>query len=96
MKNKILETDVSAALDTIARALRNYSGESLTCHLFVETREKVPEEGTDFYAFEVRKKDEVIYELGRRVAYCWDDDNGGNEVIRETYNCFGGRCDGTD
>ena len=96
MKNKILETEVSASLETIARALRDYSGDGLTCHLFVETREKKPEFGTDFYAFEVRKDDEVLLELGRRIAYCWDDDNGGNEIIRETYNCFGGCDDGTD
>lgn len=97
MKEKILETEVSNACETIARALRAYSNEPVHLTLEIHTRESMPEKGTDFYSFEVSDKHcNLVLELGRRIAYCWDDDNGGMEVIRETYKCYGGAPDGTD
>ena len=95
MKNKILETTISNACETITKALRNYSKEPLSLVIQIDTREAVPEKGTDFYSFEISDpKGDVIMDLGMRVAYCWDDNNG-QEVIRETYKCYGGVCDGT-
>ena len=97
MKEKIIETQISEACETIARALRAYSGRSLHCGIRIHTREKQPEKGTDFYSFEIEDTEEnLLLDLGKRIAYCWDDDNGGMEVIRETYKCYGGADDGTD
>ena len=97
MKEKILETEVSNACETIARALRAYSNEPVHVNIEINTRESIPEKGTDFYSFDViNRRGHLIFELGRRIAYCWDDDNGGQEVIRETYKCYGGAPDGTD
>lgn len=97
MKEKILETEVSDACETIARALRAYSNKPVMLTVDIVTREEIPEKGTDFYAFVLRDvTGRIIFDLGRRIAYCWDDDNGGMEVIRETYTCFGGVEDGKD
>ena len=97
MKEKILETEVSDACETIARALRAYSNKPVMLTIDISTRETVPEKGTDFYSFVLRDvTGRIIFDLGRRIAYCWDDDNGGIEVIRETYTCFGGVEDGKD
>ena len=96
MKDKILETEISNACEAIAKALRNYTNEPLTCCIQIDTREAIPEKGTDFYSFDiVDPKGDVIMELGMRVAYCWDDNNG-QEVIRETYKSYGGVDDGTE
>lgn len=96
MKDKILETEISNACETIAKALRNYSKEPLTLVIQIDTREAVPEKGTDFYSFDISNpKGDVIMELGMRIAYCWDDNNG-QEVIRETYKSFGGVDDGRE
>lgn len=96
MKDKILETIISDACETIAKALRNYTNEPLTCCIQIDTREAIPEKGTDFYSFDiVDPSGDAILELGRRVAYCWDDNNG-QEVIRETYTSYGGVDNGTD
>lgn len=97
MKNKILETEISSACETIARALRAYSAEPVKLFLDIKTRETIPEVGTDFYSFEVYDlHGRILLDLGQRIAYCWDDDNGGMEVIRETYRCYGGAKDGTN
>lgn len=97
MKKKILETEVSDACEIIAKALRKYTDEPLSLVINIDTREAFPEIGTDFYSFYIRDpKGELVLELGRRAAYCWDDENGGREVIRETYNSFGGVDDGTE
>lgn len=86
MKNKIMETQISDALETIARALRAYTDKPLICNLFVETREEIPEKGTDFYSFSISLGDETIFEKGERISYDFDLIDG--EYIRETYNCF--------
>lgn len=97
MKEKILETEISNACETIARALRAYSNKPTKLFLDIKTRETIPEQGTDFYSFEVYDiRGHVLLDLGRRIAYCWDDDNGGQEMIRETYKCYGGVDDGTE
>jgi len=97
MKNKILETEISEACETIARALRAYSGKPIFLKTYIYTRETHPEKGTDFYSFVLKDKHgNTLLDLGKRIAYCWDDDNGGMEVIRETYKCYGGADDGTD
>lgn len=96
MKEKILETEVSNACETIARALRAYSNKPVQLTVDIITREEIPEKGTDFYSFVLRDAGRIIFDLGRRISYCWDDDNGGMEVIRETYTCFGGVEDGKD
>ena len=97
MKKKILETEISSACETIAKALRNFSNEPLSLIINIDTREAVPEKGTDFYSFDITDpKGDVIMELGMRIAYCWDDERGGIEVIRETYKCYGGVDDGTN
>lgn len=96
MKDKILETTISNACETITKALRNYSKEPLTLVIHIDTRETVPEKGTDFYSFDIRDpKGYLIMDLGMRVAYCWDEQNG-QEVIRETYKSYGGVDDGTE
>lgn len=90
MKEKLLETAISDACETIAKALRNYTDGPLSCVIQIDTRESVPEIGTDFYSFDIANSNgDVLLELGRRVAYCWDDNNS-QEVIRETYNSYGG------
>ena len=97
MKNKIVETQISEACETIARALRAYSGKPIHLNIYINTRETFPEKGTDFYSFILKDfYGNKLLDLGRRIAYCWDDDNGGMEVIRETYKCFGGADDGED
>lgn len=97
MKKKILETEISDACESIAKSLRKYTDEPLSLVINVDTREAFPEIGTDFYSFDIRDpKGELILELGMRIAYCWDDERGGMEVIRETYKSFGGVDDGTD
>ena len=96
MKDKILETTISNACETIAKALRHYSKEPLELIINIDTREAVPEEGTDFYSFVITdSKGDVVMDLGKRIAYCWDDNNG-QEVIRETYKSYGGVDDGTE
>lgn len=97
MKDKILESQISDACETIARALRAYSGRALHCGININTREQHPEKGTDFYDFAVEDLEgNELLDLGMRIAYCWDDDNGGMEVIRETYKCYGGADDDPD
>jgi len=97
MKDKILETEISNACETIARALRAYSNKPVRLSVEIVTRETVPEKGADFYMFVLRDvTGRTIFDLGRRISYCWDDDNGGIEVIRETHTCFGGVDDGTE
>ena len=96
MKDKILETTISNACEAIAKALRRYSKEPLQLTINIDTREVAPEKGTDFYSFEISDpKGGVIMELGKRIAYCWDDTSG-QEAIRETYKCYGGVDDGTE
>lgn len=99
MKDKILETEISNACETIAKALRHYSDEpmALTIWLrthepseFIEELDTVPERGTDYYTFDISdRKGKTVFELGRRISYCIDQTNG-QEAILGTRTCFGG------
>lgn len=96
MKDKILETKVSDACETIARALRAYSNKPVRLTVEIVTRETVPEKGADFYLFVLRDvTGRIIFDLGRRISYCIDKTNG-QEAILGTCTCFGGVDDGRE
>lgn len=96
MKDKILETEISNACETIAKALRHYSDEPMTLTIWLRTHETVPERGADFYSFDISdRKGKTVLELGRRISYCIDQTNG-QEAILGTCTCYGGVDDGTE
>ena len=83
MKDKILETVITKCAETMARALRSYSGESMTCRIYIETR--MPEhEGGDAYGLRVRYKptQAEILEGANVIRYMEGPD--GTELIRRT------------
>ena len=93
MKDKILKTEISAACERIARALRQYSNEPMTCEIFVVTRDSEPIQDSDFYSIEVsfagKDTENVdIINQGVKVAYSFDPHEG--EKIRNTEVIFGG------
>lgn len=97
MKDKILKTEVTAACERIARALRQYSNEPMTCELFVETHDSEPIQDSDFYSMTVsfggKEAENVdIMKQGVRVTYIFDQFEG--EKIRNTEILFGGEEDG--
>lgn len=83
MKDKVLETVVAQSVEHIARALRNYSGEPIGCHVYVETRMN-SHDGADAYSFRVfhKKGREIIVTKAGEVHYIIGDD--GSEMIRRT------------
>ena len=97
MKYKLLETEIMAAAETIAKALRTYTGDSMACEVFVESREQ---SGSDFVAINVtyNKEDEhgTVINKGERIIYSFDDFEG--EAILKTipvFSSLGGDSDGT-
>lgn len=95
MKDKILETEISNACETIAKALRHYSDEPMTLTVWLRTHETIPERGADFYSFDISNgKGKTVFELGRRISYYTD--NNGQEAILGTCTCYGGVDDGTE
>ena len=83
MKKKVLETVIAQSVEHIARALRNYSGEPIGCHVYIETRMK-SHDGGDAYSFRTyRNKDrEIIVTKAGEVHYIIGDD--GSEMILKT------------
>jgi len=83
MKDKVLETVIAQSVEHIARALRNYSGEAIGCHIYIETRMNA-HEGGDAYSFRTFKKKgrEIIVTKAGEVHYIIGDD--GSEMIRRT------------
>lgn len=97
MKYKLLETNIMAAAETIAKALRTYTGESMACEVFIESRE---EAGSDFVAIKVTYNSEdehgTVINKGERIIYSFDDFEG--EAILKTipvFASFGGDSGGT-
>ena len=93
MKDKILKTEISAACERIARALRQYSNEPMTCEIFVVTRDSEPIQDSDFYSMEIsfggeNAENVDIIKQGARVTYLFDRFEG--EKIRNTEIIFGG------
>lgn len=93
MKDKILKTEISAACERIARALRQYSNEPMTCEIFVVTRDSEPIQDSDFYSMEIsfggeNAENVDIIKQGARVTYLFDQFEG--EKIRNTEIIFGG------
>ena len=93
MKDKILKTEISAACERIARALRQYSNEPMTCEIFVVTRDSEPIQDSDFYSMEIsfggeNAENVDIIKQGARVTYLFDRFEG--EKIRNTEVIFGG------
>ena len=93
MKDKILKTEISAACERIARALRQYSNEPMTCDIFIETRDSEPIKDSDFYSMTVSFGGENVENVdiikqGARVTYQFDRFEG--EKIRKTEILFGG------
>lgn len=93
MKDKILKTEISAACERIARALRQYSNEPMTCDIFIETRDSEPIQDSDFYSMEIsfggeNAENVDIIKQGARVTYLFDRFEG--EKIRNTEVIFGG------
>ena len=68
MKNKILETELTTACESIARTLRAYSGHQFTVNIRLKT-----EPGrTDTYDLEVWptvSPDDIIINIGARIYY---------------------------
>ena len=83
MKDKILETVITKCAETMARALRSYSGESMTCRIYIETRMH-EHEGGDAYGYRVRYKPTQceILDKANQIHYMRDEE--GTEKIRRT------------
>lgn len=67
MENKLLYTDVTAAIEALALALRRYSGGSMFCRIEVLTRDKdQDDEAPDLYTFGIHpgSSDEIILSEG--------------------------------
>lgn len=98
MKDKIILTDILTASEKIARAMRAYSGESLACDVFIETREKDPHEGTDVVTVRLMYNSEdehgEIFGAGWRISYTFDNHEG--ELIKDTVRIFGEEFGGDD
>ena len=93
MKDKILNTEITAACERIARALRQYTDKPMTCEVIVETHDGEPVQDTDFYSIEVsfagKDTENVdIINQGVKVNYSFDPHEG--EKIRNTEVIFGG------
>lgn len=93
MKDKILKTEISTACERIARALRQYSNEPMTCEIFVVTRDSEPIQDSDFYSMEIsfggeNAENVDIIKQGARVTYLFDRFEG--EKIRNTEIVYGG------
>lgn len=83
MKDKILETKVTAAVEIIARALRAYTDRPMSCRIYVETR--IPaKNGGDAYGIRCRQKRPYvpIMEKVNDITYTIDAD--GCELILKT------------
>ena len=98
MKDKILNTELTAACERIARALRQYTDKPMTCEVIVETHDAEPLQDTDFYSLEVsfagKDTENVdIINQGVKVTYSFDPHEG--EKIRKTEVIFGGLEDGS-
>lgn len=84
MKEKILETVITKCAETIARALRAYSGERIGCKIYVETRVK-DHDGGDSYSVIARYKPSqlpAMEPIFREIQY--DTQGDGTELIRRT------------
>ena len=93
MKDKILKTEISAACERIARALRQYSNEPMTCEIFVKTHDSEPTQDSDSYSMTVsfggeNAENVDIIKQGARVTYQFDRFEG--EKIKNTEIIFGG------
>lgn len=95
MKDKVLQTEIISHLEHIAKAMRAYSDKSVVLDVFIETRETVPQNGTDFMAVKLswntEDEDSTIFDKGIRISYVWGE--YGDEMIRDTVTCFGGKED---
>ena len=93
MKDKILKTEISAAAERIARALRAYTDNPMNCNLTVETRDSEPVEDGDFYTIEISFSGEneenvdIINQIVK-ITYIFDQFEG--EKIKKTEIIFGG------
>ena len=92
MKDKLLQTEIMTASENIAKAMRSYTGKSMACEIFIETRETKPEDDTDFVAIKCtwnsEDEDGTIFDKGERIYYSFTDREG--YQIRKTVPVFGG------
>lgn len=90
MRDKILKTEIAAAAERIARALRAYSGQPMSCDLYVVSHNTSPDDN-DFYSIEVSIDGEEsvnIIKQGAEITYSFDRFEG--EKIKSTKIIFGG------
>lgn len=83
MKDKVLETIISAGAENIARALRNYTGEPMTCRIRVETRQNKDGQ-PDIYGIRVRYKKSHALILDNNTEIFYTEEQDGREVIAKT------------
>ena len=91
MRDKILKTEIAAAAERIARALRAYSGQSMSCDLYVVSHNTSLPGDNDFYSIEVSIDGEEsvnIIKQGAKITYSFDAFEG--EKIKSTKIVFGG------
>ena len=83
MKDKVLKAEITTAVEHIARALRNYSGNTMSCRIYVETR-AAAHDGNDTYSVWARQKypHTTIFDASNEIQYAFDKING--EVIIRT------------
>lgn len=90
MKDKVLYGEVMKAAESLARALRAYTGEPMNCILTVFTRDQLiktpgdPEGIPDYYSVLIRSTecehyDDSTMKLVNKIYY--SDDEFGNEKI---------------
>ena len=83
MKDKILETVITKCAETIARALRAYSGDRMACRVYIETRLK-DHDGGDCYGIRVRMKPSRLLVIDKASEIHYDIQGDGTELIRRT------------
>lgn len=92
MKDKVLSSNVRKAVESLARALRNYTSEPMNCELSIYTRDTTvkteddPDGIPDSYSVlirssEVPRDEDSTFSEVKKIFY--SDDEFGTEGIRE-------------
>lgn len=85
MKDKILRTAVTSAVESITQALHSYSDKPIICEILIGTRDETLKDNPDIsrikviYANDCDRGDDPILEEIAKVTYSIDH---GNELIR--------------
>ena len=99
MKDKVLHTAVTSAVESITQALHSYSDKPISCQILIGTRDEDIKENPDVYRVKVLyahaydRGDIPIMKTDAKVTYSIDH---GNELIRnvEYISQEGGEKDG--